>query len=149
MKSKKILFYSIVPVLAGVTIIGATQASANGLFGFGKNATPQEIASRHTEMFQEWANFLGISIDDVKNAWAQGKTMQELAAEKGITKEQLQTKMKEARLTQMKTQLQALVDQGVITQSQADQRLSFMQSNQDKGPGKGGRGGRGGMGFGF
>jgi hypothetical protein len=43
--------------------------------------------------------------------------------------------MKDAAAAQMKTELQALVTKGVITQAQADQRLKVMQ---EKAAGKGG-----------
>jgi ribosomal protein L19E len=42
----------------------------------------------------------------------------------------LQQKIKDARLAQIKTQLQALVDKGVITQSQADKRLATVQAKK-------------------
>jgi hypothetical protein len=147
MKSRKVFVYAVIPVLAWAMFFGANSVYARGMFGFGQNATPDEIASRHQEMFQEQATLLGISVEDVKSSWAQGKNIQELAKEKGITAEQLQQKMKDTKIAKMKIHLQALVDKGVITQAQADQRLSFMQTIQDK-SGKGMRKG-GYLGFGF
>jgi len=97
-------------------------------------------------MFDNEAQILGISVDEVKNAWAQGKTMMQLAQEKGITEAQLQAKIKDARTAQLKIQLQTLVSSGVITQAQADQRLAYMQSQQTNVKGKlGGRRHGGGM----
>ena len=74
----------------------------------------------------------GISIDEVKAAWAAGKDLVELAEEHGISKEQLKTKMEEARKAHMKSQLQALVEKGVITQDQADARLESLEAEHDK-----------------
>jgi len=144
MKNKKLFAYALALTL-GVGALGtASVASAHGFFGMmGSQATPEEIASRHQSMFQAQANLLGVSVDEVKAAWAQGKTMLDLAKEKGISEETLQTKMKAQRTEQVKTQLQNLVSKGVITQAQADQRLQFMQSNQPQG----GRGGKMGMGM--
>ncbi len=69
--------------------------------------------------------------------------------EKGITEEQVQTRMKELQAEQMKSFLQALVDKGVITQAQADKRLGVMQNQLQNGRmGKMGRGFPMGMGFG-
>jgi hypothetical protein len=48
--------------------------------------------------------------------------------------------------------VQALVDQGVITQAQADARIAFMETNEGKFTGRGegrGNGGMRGMGMGF
>lgn len=148
---KKFAYYAILPALA-LVLLGAGTASAHGFgFGlFGQNATPQQIAEIQTKMFQQQADLLGTNIDDVKNAWAQGKTLQELATEKGITAEQLKTKLQAQRQQQMKDHMQALVSQGVITQAQADQRLQVMQQkmqNLQNGRGLGRHMGMMGLGF--
>lgn len=139
------------PVLA-MGIIGVSMVSAHGGMGFGigLNADPAEVAERQQTMFTERAAVLGVSVDEVKNAWAEGKTMRELAEEKGISDEALRTKMQEQRAAQMKTQLQTLVSQGVITQAQMDTRLEVMatrQASDVQGRGGGHRGMHGGFGF--
>jgi hypothetical protein len=144
---KRYLAYAIIPTLAFVAAVGATTASAHG-WGMMSNATPDEIAQRQTEMFQEKADLLGIGVDELKNYWAQGKDVREIAEEKGISEETIQSKMQEQRKAQMTEHLKTLVDKGVITQQQADQRLQFMEQNQDK-FGRMGRGGRHGMGGGM
>lgn len=149
MKNKlKIVAYSAIP-LVGIAMLSANIASAHGFDGFGgmlgmsSNAggNSAEFASNLQTRFQNEANFLGISVDDIKAGWAEGKTIEEIAKEHNITADQLQQKFKDQRLANMKTNLQSLVSAGVITQAQADSRLSFMQSNIDKGfagkPGKG------------
>ncbi len=145
---KKYLIYAAMPVLA-VALLLATEASAHGFGMFRGNATPQELATRHAEMFQEQAALLGVSVDDVKSAWAQGKSLWELAQEKGISEDQLQAKMKEARLAQIKSHLSTLVSQGVITQAQADQRYSWMTSQEGSVGKRMGRGFRGARGMGM
>ncbi len=152
MKNKfKIVAYSAIP-LVGLAMLSANIASAHGFDGFGgmfgaganSSANSAEAATNLQARFQNEANLLGISVDDVKAGWAQGKTIQQIATEHNITIEQLQQKMKDQRLTNMKTHLQGLVSAGVITQAQADSRLSFMQSNFDNDKiGKGGKGMRG------
>lgn len=130
---KRYFAYAVLPVMA-LALMGAGTVSAHGWFGgpFGvTNATPQEVAQRQNEMFTQKANLLGMSVDEVKSAWAQGKTLQQLAEEKGITQDQLQEKMRELRQQQIKERLQTLVEQGVITQTQADQRLQFMQRQME------------------
>lgn len=124
---KRTLALAIIPALA-VGFLTAGFASAHGWFGFGSNATPEETASRQTQMFQHQADLLGATVDEVKNAWASGNSMRELAQEKGITDEQLQEKMKTQHLARVKEHLQTLVTQGVITQAQADQRYQWMST---------------------
>jgi hypothetical protein len=145
---KRILVYAFLPAVLGLGLVSVKAASAHGFFGGFGAVAPEDIAARHQTMFQEQASVLGISVDEVKSAWAEGKSMRDLAEEKGITQEQLQTKMRTLRETQMKTQLQALVDKGIITQAQADTRLTTMQQhmgNGNKGAGKGKGMGRGMM----
>lgn len=154
MKKKKLFVYGFLPAVLGFGLIGLNAASAHmGGFGFGFGAQPSadEIASRHQTMFDQQANILGLSVDEVKAAWASGKSMQTLMQEKGITQEQVQTRVKAAREQQLKTQLDALVSKGVITQAQADQRLQFMQLNAGNIGNGMGRGRHGGMmmGLGF
>ncbi len=151
MKHQKLYMYTILPAVLGLSIAGVQIASAHGMFGgFGmvSNLTPDEIASRGQTMFQNEANLLGISVDDVKSGWAQGQTIMQIAEAHGITQEQLQKKMKDQRVQNLKTQLQTLVDKGIITQAQADQRITFMQNQVQNGKGKMGmRGWHRGFGF--
>ncbi|MFH0890805.1 MAG: hypothetical protein V1856_02110 [Candidatus Liptonbacteria bacterium] len=149
MKSKtKILMYAALPII-GLGILGYGTASAAGWgMGMGK-MDPEQFASMQQSKFQAEAELLGMSADEVKNAWSQGKTLLDIAKEKGVTEEQLQVKMKEVRLKQIREGLQSLVSKGIITQTQADQRLKFMENNVGNGR-KVGRGMMGGhRGFGF
>lgn len=148
----QIIAYTMIPALLGLGILGINSASANGWFsgwdgfgGFMSTLTPEEMALRHQAMFQKEADLLGVSIADVKAAWAAGKTLAQLAQEKGLTPAQLEEKLKAAQAAQLKDQLKALVDKGVISQAQADQRLQFAQNQQNKVKGKimGAKNGRG------
>lgn len=127
----KLLLYAIFPVI-GLGLLGFNMASAHGMFGgfggFGgvSNMTPEQIVARQQTMFQNEASMLGISIDDVKNGWAEGKSLLQIATDHGITKEQLQQKMKDAQTAQLKSQLDALVSGGIITRAQADKRMAFV-----------------------
>jgi len=143
---KKYLIYTMLPVMA-LAVLGAGLVSANGLWGGLGNITPDEIANRQQTMFQDQAQVLGISAEEVKDAWAEGKTIKQIMEEKGISQEQVQARMKELRTQQMKSYLQTLVDKEVISQTQADKRLQVMQSRLDNG--KMGRGFHGGFGRGF
>ena len=128
MKRKRVL----AAVIAGVALAAASGSVvlAHGWgFGLGSNATPEEIAQQQTERFQEQASLLGATVSEVKDAWAKGQTLEELANAKGMTDEQLQEKMQAARKTEMQAHLKTLVEKGVVTQAQADQRLKVMEEH--------------------
>lgn len=151
---RKMILCSAFPTLVGLGLLAATAVSAHGFFwgmggmGIMGGVNSDQYATNLQTMFQNEASALGISVDDVKNGWAEGKSIAQIAQEHGITEDQLQQKMKDARLNALKSNLQTLVSKGVITQAQTDQRLQFMQ-NKSQNMGK--RGGRGmhGMGFWF
>jgi len=126
MKSKHLI---VLPVLA-LTFAGVGLVSAHGFLT--REAAPEDIAERQQQMFERKAGILGISIDQIKNYWAEGKSFKEVAELEGITIEDLRTKTREAREAQMRERLQSLVQQGVITQAQADQRLRFMESRPER-----------------
>ena len=140
--------YTVLPLLVIATAgVGIASAQGFGMFGF-NNLTPDEIATRQQTKFQNEAQVLGISVDDVKNGWAKGENLSQIAQDHGITQDQLQQKMKDIRTQELKTRLQTLVDKGVITQAQADQRLNFMNTQTQNGMGMMGRGHRIGFGHG-
>ncbi|MDQ5957850.1 MAG: hypothetical protein QG665_182 [Patescibacteria group bacterium] len=131
MKNKKLLAYVFLPALA-LGLAGTGVASAQGM-GMGlKNIDPKEAASHLEERFAHQAEVFGLNVSDVKEAWADGKTIKELAEEKGIDLEAVKTKMKAERKEQMKEHLQSLVSEGVITQDQANKRLAWMEKMADK-----------------
>ncbi len=142
-----------IAMLVGVGIITAGIASANGGFGFGFGADldPEEAANLATERFQHQADLLETDVDTVKDAWSQGKRIDELAEELGIDEEALQARMQEEHQARMEERLQSMVDQGVITQEQMQNRLQFMEDNgfQGKGFGSGMGHHHGGKGLGL
>jgi hypothetical protein len=117
-----------------------------------RDASPEQVAQFQSERFQHQADLLGIGVDKVKDAWASGKSMRDLAEENGISEDALRTKMQAERSQRMQEHLSTLVRQGVITQAQADQHIAAMANHKPgEGRGQGGRGIHrdGGMGFGF
>lgn len=129
--SKRTIALSSILGLIALIGIGASVASAHG-FGFSLGAdpslTPEQNAERIQTRFQEEADLLGTDVDTVKNAWSNGTTLADLADSLGIDQTTLETKLQEQRTARMQEQLQSLVDQGVITQDQADTRLQTMGS---------------------
>ena len=94
-------------------------------------------------VFEIWAKILGISVEKVKNYWAEGKTLKEIMEAEGIDKSKVKERKKELRLEQIKSFLQTLVDKGIITQEQMEKRLEFEKNRLNEGKGWGfGRGGK-------
>lgn len=135
---KKILVYGFLPVLA-FGLLGSGVAYAQG-WGMWQNISSEDMATRQQAMFEQKAEILGVSVDQVKNAWAEGKTIREIANELGLTDEQLQAKMMVARQAQIQNRLQTLVSQGVITQDQANKRLTYTNEQIQNGRGHFGEG---------
>jgi len=101
-----------------------------------------QVGPMHEYMEKAFAEALGISEEDLEAALASGKTMWQVAEEKGMTLEQFQKVMLEARTNAFKQ----MVDDGVITQAQADWMLSRMGGQGGR---FGGQGGCPGMGGGY
>jgi hypothetical protein len=147
----KIIAYAFIPAVFSFGLLGTTIASAHGLFGGNPMLTPEQLSQRQQTMFENEAKILGISVADLKEAWADGKTFKQIISEKGLNEADIKARMQAERDTQMKAQLDQLVAKGTITQAQADRRLKAMQAKMAAGKGSMGmkmhRGGGMGMGF--
>ncbi|OGH83956.1 MAG: hypothetical protein A2261_01660 [Candidatus Magasanikbacteria bacterium RIFOXYA2_FULL_44_8] len=153
MKRKHLIIsaFTLVALLGAGT--GTALAYGGPGMGFGAgmmggNFDPTTAADKFTQQISHQANLLGMTADEIKSYWAQGKNIQDIIKEKGINETDLQAKMQATRLTEQKTYLQALVDKGAITQAQANARLKFEQDHIAKNGGKmfglgGGKHGRG------
>ena len=127
---KKIL----IPTLLSIGIIGfmgVSIASAHGWGGGFFNLDPEEMAERQSQMFENKAGLLGVDVEEVKNYWAEGKNVREIIEELGIDEDEFQGRLREARQVRMESRLQALVDNEVITQEQADRRLQTMEERSE------------------
>ncbi len=115
-------------MITGVSLAGATMfagAQMKGMHGM-EDLSAQDLNSR----FQRDAKILGVTVDEVKNAWVEGKSIFDLAKDKGISEATLQANMKLAKETEMKAKMAELVNAGVITQAQADKKIANMQTKQ-------------------
>ncbi len=131
---RKILIYTLLPAL-GLGFIGVNAAAAMSWGSF-NGLDPEQAAARQEAAFQNQADILGISVEEIKDAWAEGKNMKQLMDEKGISREEVRARMKDQRLSQLKSQTQTLVEKGVISQTQADKRLQAMQGRIENGADK-------------
>lgn len=86
-----------------------------------------ELDANLSARFENEAKILGMTTEEVKNAWAEGKSIFDLAAEKGISTTTINAKMTEARDLEIKTKMNALVASGVLTEAQADKRIATMK----------------------
>jgi predicted DNA-binding protein YlxM (UPF0122 family) len=123
-----------------IAVLLPSIASAHGFGMISEGSTAQERAQKYATMFEQYASILGIPVAEAKQYWSEGKTMREIAEVKGITQEALMQKIQVYRTQEQKTRLQELVSAGVITQAQADARLSALETRKAQfGSGKGGR----------
>ena len=95
----------------------------------------------HEYMEKAMAEALDMTEEELEEQLAAGKTMWQVAEEKGLTWEEFTKVMTEARTAALKQ----MVEDGVITQEQAEWMSSHMQGMW----GRGGRGGCPGMGGGY
>lgn len=90
------------------------------------------------------AKVLGMTTDEVSSALQGGKTLQDLATEKGVAIEDVQAAIQAVRVTEMREQIAQAVADGTMTQEKADWLLEGLD-NGFMGGGNGfGRGGFGG-----
>ncbi len=88
-----------------------------------------QLNPMHDYMEAAFAQALGVTEEELQSAREAGKTVWQLAEEKGLTVEEFQAKMLEAR----QSAIQAMVADGIMTQEQADWMLSRMQGNWGEG----------------
>jgi hypothetical protein len=116
-----------------------------GAFGPGPDGRPGLGAglwdgSVHTAI----ADLLGMTVEDFEAARAEGKSLVELAEEAGVTLEEVRDAVQVAHAEA----LQQAVEEGRITQEQADQMLERQDGFGTRGPRFGGRLSEGRAGFG-
>lgn len=87
--------------------------------GMGMGRGMQFSDSTHSTI----ADALGMTTEELQTARSEGKTVAELANEKGVSVDELVTKLIEAR----KANLEQLKEEGKITQEQMDQMLTNME----------------------
>ncbi len=135
--TKKILICTILLVLVfGILLTKPAEAKRFGWRGFWgfSNFNLDEWTQRIEKMFENWANLLQISIEKVKNYWAEGKTMKEIMEAENISQEDVSKRIEEKKLEELKNRLQKLVEKGIVTQEQADKRLKWMENQMENKP---------------
>jgi hypothetical protein len=126
----------------GQGMMGGRQRGGMGQGMMGGSRVDGQYGPMHEYMEKAFAEALGISQDDLETALAGGKTMWQVAQDKGMTLEQFQKVMLDARTNAFKQ----MVADGVITQAQADWMVSRMGGQGGQNGRFGGQGGCPGMG---
>ncbi len=157
-------------IVAGVVVVAlAAMAAGVGLgtyVAFAQDETPtppwpgfggrgmmggrwegENYGPMHEAMIAAMAEALGLTEEQLEARLEDGETMAEIAESQGVSLEELQTAMTAARQTAM----QEAVEQGLLTQEQADWMLQRMQGAWGRGgcPAWGGTGFGGMMGWRF
>jgi hypothetical protein len=115
-------------VLSVVAIMLITTGTAYARGWFWTNESPEDITARHQAMFKHKAELFGISAEEMKDAWSEGKRMFQIAEEYGLNKEEIMEKMAEDRRVNLQERLRVLVENDIISQEQANQRMEVMQN---------------------
>ena len=119
-------------VVAGTMLIGSVGAGAVYAQGPQPQAAPVRQAATQAvrgwrwggTMPQVWADALGISVDELTAAVQSGKSVADLAAEKGVSVDSLVEKAVAVR----QAKVQEAVEAGRLTQAQADAMLAQMRT---------------------
>lgn len=116
--------YLILP-LTLILLFSATSTFAFWGFGRGIGWTRdfEKATERIQAMFEKWSKILGISVEKIKDYWAQGLSPKEIMEKENISEDQVKANIKNLRLENLKEFLQKLVDKGIITKEQMEKRL--------------------------
>lgn len=124
--------------LVGVSAVSAAQDNSAGMKGAGKDIrnivrnkmqnriqlmAPEDREAMKSEHQSLQAQILGITVEELQAKIESGLHIPEIAAELGISMEDVRAKMREQAEQKMRERLGQLVDDGKITEEQAQKRL--------------------------
>ena len=159
--SKKYLIVigGLLAALLVVGVVGATSAFAQGpdnpgfgMMGNGRGPGEGRGFGIGDAELEAAAGVLGMTTDEVKAAFEDGKTLLDLADEAGVDIEDVHAAIQAVHETEMRERIAQEVADGTITQAQADWMLEGIDSGYmlgKGGPGGFGRGNGGPRGQGF
>lgn len=152
MKNKMLIL--IAGLLAALLVVGVV--GATGVFAQGSTTTPfngRGPGDGHgrglgTAELEAAAKVLNMTTDELSTALQGGKTLEQVASDKGVDFAKVQAAIQAAHVTEMRARIAQAVQDGTITQANAD----WLNEGLDKGyigmPGAFGFGGPHGPGFG-
>ena len=112
MKKAYIMIAAVV-LVASATGIAVANIGNNGFFN----------PEKHQVMLEKKAEMLGIDIDALQAKMQEGQTLRDIFENEGVTKEEFMAK----KLEWMEQKLAAAVEDGRMTQEQADAKLASIQ----------------------
>lgn len=141
-KKYLILIGGLLAALLVVGIVGATSAYAQGPVnpGFGMMGGGRGPGFGDAEL-EAAANALGMTVDEVKFALQDGKTLLDLADAAGVEIEDVHAAIQAVHQAEMRERIEQAVKDGSMTQAQADWMLEGINNGYMMG--KGGPGGFG------
>ena len=152
MKNKKsILIGGLLAALIVIGVIGATNAYAqsptNTLLHDGGPGGGRGRGLGQPEL-EAAAKVLGMTTDELSTALQSGKTLEQLAQDANVDVQDVKDAIQAAHVTEMRSRIQQAVDDGTITQENADWLLEGLDKGFIGVPGGFGFGGPHGPGFG-
>jgi len=153
MKNKmSIVIAGLLVALLVVGVVGATQAFAQGqtaLMQHGRGpGGPGDGRGLGQAELEAAAKVLGMTTDELSSALQSGKTLQDIATEKGVDIEKVHAAIQAVHATEMRDRIAQAVEDGTITQANADWLLEGLDKGYMGVPGAFGFGGPHGRGFG-
>lgn len=124
MKTKwAILIGGVLIALVVVGVLGATNAFAQGAssdLSHGRGPGGGRGLHLGTPELEAAAEALNMTTDELTTAVQSGKTLETIASEAGVDFEDVQAAIQAAHATEMRERIQQAVDDGTITQENAD-----------------------------
>jgi hypothetical protein len=150
MKNKMLIVIGgLLAALLVVGIVGATSAYAQGpnnpgfgLMDFGRGPGGGRGFGLGDAELEAAAKVLGMTADEVSSALQSGKTLQDLADEAGVDIADVQAAIQAVHVAEMRDRIAQAVEDGTMTQAQADWMLEGIDNGYMGG-------GAGGFGRGF
>ena len=125
---------------------GLNQAAAPGRgMGAAQSQAQNQDGYLHADLIPFYADKLGLSVDELNARLANGETLSQIALANGMTFEELRSLMADARTAA----LQQSVNDGTLTQAQADWMAQRGAGNSANGQSRGMRGANAGAGPGL
>lgn len=127
MKNKRFLVLTFALGAAGLLTAGAV--FAHGSLGSKAGTAGLGFARPgHEAMFENKADILGLNTDELQSKLESGKTFMDIAEEQGIDPDDIHESMKE----RMSEFLDEKVQNGYLTQEEADARLEWMDEMHEQ-----------------
>lgn len=114
-------------IIAAALLLSSGMVSAHG-FGFGLRGG--DIADVPLEKLEKHAEILGIDAEDLAASLENGDSFKDIIAEAGITKEDLHAARLDHMLERKTDWLSKLVEDGKLTQEEADEKIEALESGE-------------------